>query len=187
MNKDRINKAIENLKKIIDEEGINPRKGLTEELFAFATSLIPCSNIDLLIRYDNNRVLLTWRNDKYYSEGWHIPGGCLRMHETLMDRVQKTAVKEIGTKVILKSNEFVTQEGIIHYNRPWLDNELERSHNISMLFDCKLPDDFLISNQKENEHAEGFLKWFDFYPDDLLQAHKELYGDILKEILEKKN
>jgi ADP-ribose pyrophosphatase YjhB (NUDIX family) len=175
---DRINKAIQNLQSVMDEEGIDPTKGLPKELFHFATTLIPCANIDLFITR-GKQLLLTWRDDAFYGKGWHIPGGCLRMKETLDNRIQETARNEIGSEVIYNPDSFITREAILTKHRPWLKNQLERSHNISMLFDCRLPDGFEISNTSLNEHTTGYLKWFDRKPEDLLDAHKSLYGDII--------
>jgi len=162
----------------MDEEGIDPTKGLPKELFHFATTLIPCSNIDLFITR-GNQLLLTWRDDEFYGQGWHIPGGCLRMRETLDNRIQETARNEIGSVVIYNPDSFITREVMVTEDRPRLKNQLERSHNISMLFDCCLSDEFEVRNPALNEHTAGYLKWFDHTPSDLLEAHKSLYGDII--------
>lgn len=95
----RIKQAIEHLQIIMNEEGVNPINGLPEELFIFATTLMPVSNIDLFITNQSGQILLSWRDDRYYGSGWHIPGGCIRMRETLETHIQKTALKELGMKV----------------------------------------------------------------------------------------
>ena len=175
---EKINLAIEQLQRVMNEEGIDPTKGLPKELFHFATTLIPCANIDLFITR-GNQLLLTWRDDEFYGQGWHIPGGCLRMRETLDNRIQETARNEIGTEVIYDPSSFITREVMVTEDRPWLKNQLERSHNISMLFDCRLPDGFKVNNTDADEHVAGYIKWFDQVPSDLLEAHKSLYGDII--------
>ena len=106
----KVIRGIEELKKAKDEEGVNNRQGLPQELFAFATTLIPCPNIDLIITDDKHRLLLSWRNDEFYGAGWHIPGGCLTIKETLGARIQKTAEDEIGSAVIYDKKNFVTRE-----------------------------------------------------------------------------
>ena len=68
---------------------------------------------------------------------------------------------------------------ILNNERPWLNNQLERSHNISILFNCKLPEYYIIKNNTEDEHTSGFLKWFDYAPNDLLEAHKDIYSEFL--------
>lgn len=170
----------------MDEEGVNPTEGLPEELFIFGTTLVPVSNVDLLITNIDGQILLSWRDDKYYGRGWHIPGGCVRLRETWLDRVQKTALKELGTKVEVKTNPITVRESMTMQPRPWLDNQLERTYNTSILFECKLPQNYVIDNKDIEPQMEGYLKWFDEVPVDLLQCHKELYGDILEELFKER-
>ena len=56
------------------------------------------------------------------------------MRETLENRIQKTALKEIGTKVDYDNAPIAVQEIFVNERRPWLSNELEHVHNISLLF-----------------------------------------------------
>lgn len=174
----KVEQAVKNLEKAMSEEGVNPINGLPEELFVFATTLMPVPNIDLFITNQSGQVLLTWRDDRYYGIGWHIPGGYIRMRETLESRIQKTALNEIGAKVDYDTEPIVVREAFVNESRPWLKNQLERAHNISLLFQCRLPDGFEIDNGKLQEHDAGYAKWFDSIPSDLLKAHKDLYGDI---------
>lgn len=62
---------IEGIRDYIDD----PRNGLPEELFLFATEITPMVNVDLLVRDDEGRILLAWRDDDIYGTGWHVPGG----------------------------------------------------------------------------------------------------------------
>lgn len=162
----------------MDEESIDPTKGVTKELFHFAITLIPCANINLFITR-GEKLLLAWRDDEFYGKRWHTPGGCIRLKETLNNRIQEAARNEIDTELIYNPDSFITREAILTEHRPWLKNQLERSYNISMLFDCRLPDGFEIGNTSPNEHTRGYLKWFDRRPEGLLDAHKSLYGDII--------
>ena len=178
MNENRINDAIKHLQAIMNEEGIDPVKGLPQELFLFATTLMPCANIDLFIS-DGERLLLTWRDNEFYGRGWHIPGGCLRLLETLDSRIQKTALNELGTEVEYDREHFITRETMERSFRPGLKNQYERCHNISMLFNCRLPSGFIIKNHVD-EGNEGYMKWFDHVPEDILETHERLYGDIIE-------
>lgn len=175
MSTSRISQLIFELQK----ESINPCDGLPEDLFLFSTTLAPVSNVDLFITDTERRVLLSWRDDEHYGKGWHIPGGCLRLKETMESRIQKTAGKELECEVSYNSRPLLVKELILKNERPWLKNQLERSHNISVLFDCKLPQGYTIQNDSKDEHTAGFLKWFDYVPEDLLDAHKDIYGELL--------
>ena len=77
----------------------NPRLGLPEEVFQFASSIVPMVNVDLLVRDTQGRILLARREDKFDGSVWHIPGGIVRFQETLMERVRQVASKEIGQPI----------------------------------------------------------------------------------------
>lgn len=179
MAENRLSELIRELQEELTRENINTCEGLPEDLFLFSTTLVPVANVDLFITDSNRQVLLSWRDDEHYGKGWHIPGGCLRLKETMDSRIQKTALKELGCEVSYENNPLLVKELIIKKDRHWLKNQLERSHNISILFDCKLPEDYKIKNQNDNEHTAGFLKWFDYVPEDLLEAHKDIYKEYL--------
>lgn len=181
---DELEESIERVREIVMKRGIDFRDGLPEPLFEFATSLMPTPNIDLLITNNKGEVLLTWRSDKYYGAGWHLPGGCIRIQETLDERIQKTALSEIGSTVIYNNNPIVTREAFVKRYRPGLKDQLERSHNISILYEARLPDEFQINNGDKSEHDVGYMKWFSGVPDDLLPEHQELYVDIIRKYLD---
>ena len=61
-------------------------------------------NVDLLIRDDTDRTLLTWRHDAFYGPGWHVPGGIIRFKESAANRIAAVAQGELGTKVELRQH-----------------------------------------------------------------------------------
>ena len=166
--------AIIELKKSMKQESIDPREGLPLDLFEFSTSILPFVNVDLFILNDKDQILLSWRDDKHYGTGWQIPGGIIRMMETMDERIQKTAVNEIGCRVEYDKNPIVVHENIIRDYREGLENQLERAHNIALMFKCRLPDGFVIDNKGKIENEEGFLRWFATFPDNILDCHKPL-------------
>ena len=178
---DLLEEKIDDLRKTMAALEIDPQVGLTEPLFLFASSLTPLVNVDLLIRDAEKGVLLAWRDEKYNGKGWHIPGGIIRLKETVDERIQKTAVNEIGTEIVYNSVPLMVQEDICTEKRDWLEYELERSNNMSMLYDCRLPEGFEIKPQGR-EVLPGNLKWFDHYPENLLKCHEKLYGVVLESI-----
>lgn len=169
----KVSEAITALQTAMEAEGINPVKGLPIDLFEFATTLLPFVNVDLLIQNDNGQLLLSWRDDKHYGVGWQIPGGIIRMMETIDERIQKTAIREIGTTVTYDPEPVAIHQNIIRGYRNGLKNQLERAHNIALLYRCKVPGDFVIDNGCKTETDEGFLRWFDRFPEDLLECHKK--------------
>jgi len=105
--------------------------GLPEELFLFVSRITPLINVDLLIQDDEKRTLLTWRSDRFYGPGWHIPGGIIRYKETAADRVRMVARRELGVEVDFDPTPILVQESILPDRR-------DRAHFISLLYRCRL-------------------------------------------------
>ena len=174
----QVSEAIGRLSAAMAEEGIDPRKGLGTELFLFSTTLAPCLTVDLLIRDEANRLLLAWRDDVYNGQGWHLPGGCVRLHESLADRVRRSSLQEIGTEVLFNPAPLAVREDIILHPREEVRNKLERSHNVSFLYDCRLPEDYRVPSL----FGGTSLRWFASMPENMLQAHLRQYGDLLEKL-----
>ena len=170
----KVSDAIQALQKTIDEENIDPANGLPLDLFEFSTTLLPFVNVDLLIQNSLGQILLSWRSDIHYGTGWQIPGGIIRMMESIDERIQKTAIKEIGSSVIYDAEPITIYENIICQRREGLCNQLERAHNIALLYGCRVPEGYEIDNKGRSETNEGFLRWFNKFPSTLLDCHKPL-------------
>ena len=174
----RLSNAIVDLQSAMDGAGINNREGLPLNLFEFSTTLRPFINVDLLILNEKNQILLSWRSDAHYGTGWQIPGGIIRMMETIEERIQKTAVREIGCEVEHDKEPMVVFENIMRKERPKLKNQLERAHNIALLYKCRVPNGYVIDNNGRSENDEGYLRWFDKFPEDILECHKSLKNSV---------
>lgn len=173
----RITEALRTLKEALNEEGVDPRNGLPLDLFEFSTTLLPFVNVDLLVQNSKGQILLSWRDDKHYGAGWQIPGGIIRMMETIDERIQKTAIREIGCKVDYDLAPIVVHENIMRAHREGLQNQLERAHNIALLYSCRVPEAYTIDNGDKAKDEEGYLRWFDKFPDNLLECHQMLKND----------
>lgn len=148
------------IKKKID----SPQLGLGDELFLFATELTPMINVDLLIKDKNNRILLSWRKDNFYDEGWHVPGGVIRLKESIEHRILEVSKNEIGCDNIVYKKEPTEVVQII------CPEMQQRGHFITLVYECSLPDGFEVHNDV-NEYEAGYLKWFSECPADLLDVH----------------
>ncbi len=173
---ENVNRAIKELKKAMSIDGVDPTKGLPEDLFIFSTTLVPIVNIDLFITDDKHRLLLSWREDQYNGKGWHIPGGCVRLKESLEERVVKTAEKEIGVPIVYNPKPVAIREIMASEERSAVADQLERCHNVSFLYQCHIEQGYT----PPNEMSGVKLQWFDKMPDELLQTHIKQYGDIIE-------
>ena len=158
----KITKIIDLLESLIK----NPSEGLPEDIFLFVTRITPIINVDLLIKNEQNHTLLTWRDDGYWSPGWHIPGGIIRYKETISDRINAVAASELGADIKFKKDPLVINEVIL----PSLKN---RGHFISLLYECTL----ISSLDKNLKFEKGIPKpgqwaWHNKYPDNIIPIHQ---------------
>lgn len=56
-NNQKVNDAVRRLQEILIQENINPQDGLPEDLFLFASTLMPFTNVDLFM-HDEGKILL---------------------------------------------------------------------------------------------------------------------------------
>lgn len=149
----------------------NPSLGLPDDIFYFVSSLTPLVNVDLLIKDEKNRTLLSWRDDKYAGKGWHIPGGIVRFKETFETRVKKVAETEIGADVSFETVPIAINQCIHH------EHDV-RGHFISILFKCFLSSEFVPQNKGLSANDAGHLMWHDVCPNNLIKYH-EMYKKFI--------
>jgi ADP-ribose pyrophosphatase YjhB (NUDIX family) len=106
------------------------RGGLPEDVFRFVSRVTPLINVDLLIKDDRARTLLTWRDDEFYGPGWHIPGGIIRYKESSVDRIRACAREELGADISSEPAPLLVFEDI--------GGQETRGHHISLLYRCRL-------------------------------------------------
>lgn len=153
--------------KFLDKQISDPSSGLPEEIFLFISRVAPVANVDLLIKDENGRTLLSWRDDPIHGKGWHIPGGIIRFKESFEDRVLKVAETEIGAAVKFDPVPIAIDQIIS-------DNLTTRGHFISILYKCFLSSKFIPENKGLSMKDAGYLRWHDACPANLIKVH-EIY------------
>ena len=148
--------------KILEEYAADPSKGLPDEVFFYISRTTPLINVDLLIKDENGRTLLIWRDDEFAGKGWHIPGGIIRYKEKIETRIQKVAETEIGASVQFDP---IPLEVI-----QMINSHKTRGHFISLLFKCHIPGSFVPDNKGLKENDRGYVKWHDSCPADFLKC-----------------
>ncbi len=149
-----------------------PSQGLPDNVFYYISQTTPLVNVDLLIKDEKGRTLLSWRNDPYAGKGWHIPGGIVRFKESFSTRIEKVAETEIGTDIQFDPVPIAIHQIILP------DREI-RGHFISILFKCFLPDTFIPINEGLSIGDVGYLAWHAHCPQDLLPVQ-----DIYRKYIE---
>jgi colanic acid biosynthesis protein WcaH len=147
----------------------NPSEGLPEDVFLFVTRVTPMINVDLLIRSEAQGTLLTWRDDGFYTPGWHVPGGIVRYKETIAERIAAVAARELGAQVQFTEPPLAMNEVIQPPSRRI------RGHFISLLYQCTLTKAPASSLEyREGVPKPGEWAWHEHCPDNLLAVH-EMY------------
>jgi colanic acid biosynthesis protein WcaH len=149
--------------KFLDDSIPDKTIGLPEDIFYFISRTTPLINVDLLVQDNRGRLLLTWRDDKYYGPGWHIPGGIIRFKETLEQRIQKAAKRELGADVSFDPKPLTIEQFIL----PEWEN---RAHFISFLYRCSVSESFIPDNSTRKRYDTGYIAWHDNCPEDFLNV-----------------
>lgn len=149
-----------------------PENGLPDDLFYFISRTTPLINVDLLIKDEGGRTLLTWRDDGRYSPSWHVPGGIIRYKEEIASRIAAVALLELGTTVHFQPVPMAVNEIILPEKR-------NRAHFISLLYGCSLVEPPCMQRcYPGGEPQPGQWCWHDNCPDNLIEVH-EIYRDFI--------
>jgi len=143
---------------------------LPEELFLFVSAITPLINVDLLIKDERNRTLLTWRDDAFYGAGWHVPGGIIRYKEQAQDRIRKVAEGELGCSVEAERAPTLVMESF--------SESRERGHLVSLLYRCRLTSHPKPRLQAREIPQRGEWRWHQTAPKNLLPVQRE-YGALM--------
>lgn len=165
---DRLRDAISSVETSMDDA----TQGLPERVFLFATRITPMINVDLLIRDPQSGILLTWRDDGFIPPGWHIPGGIIRLKETMAGRIKAVARDELEAEVTSSPAPLLVSETILPHFR-------DRGHFISLLFECQLqspPSGCL--RHREGTPLPGQWAWHRQCPVDLVDV-QDMYRPLI--------
>jgi ADP-ribose pyrophosphatase YjhB (NUDIX family) len=136
--------------------------GLPEEVFLFLSRTTPLVNVDLLIQNESAHTLLTWRQDRFFGPGWHVPGGVIRYKEPAGRRIGQVARHELGAVVAFDPVPILVHENI----RP---DRRDRAHAVSLLYRCRLTSNPDPRLRWTNESpAPGQWAWHERCPDNLI-------------------
>ena len=89
----------ENLLSIVSQ-GFSCNCLIPKDIFLLSSRLSPVLNVDLLIKDESGRILLSWRDDPYVTgPGWHIPGGIVRLKENFSRSIRDKIINKLRTGI----------------------------------------------------------------------------------------
>ncbi|MCB1775846.1 MAG: NUDIX domain-containing protein [Candidatus Competibacteraceae bacterium] len=158
-----------------------PDQGLPEAVFLMASRLTPMVNVDLLIRNAQRQMLLTWRADPIFGQGWHVPGGVVRLQESFADRIAAVAANELGVMVAFQPQPIGVYE-TVDISRPF------RTHHVSLLFACALGGEPKVARRHPGEPPlSGEWDWHSSCPEAFLQPPYRAFFTAVGEQLERRS
>lgn len=143
---------------------------LTDEEFQNIYSKVPRFCVEVVVVTPQG-FLLTLRNIVPYKGLWHIPGGTVKMKETIFQAVQRVAKEELGVEVEIRK-----LLGFAEY----LSEEKERGWGwpISMIFLCTIKSGNLRGSYQGEE-----IKTFKEVPENIVPEQKIFLKEKMMEIL----
>jgi colanic acid biosynthesis protein WcaH len=149
---------------------VSNENGLPEDIFLMFSRHIPIINIDLFISDEKSRILLSWRDDEYCGQGWHIPGGIVKHKESIEQCINRVAQREIGTNIeYLPMSPFICEH---------IESQKTRGHFISLLFKGFLSKKYILPFK---DKKPGYLKWYNSCPNNIINVHSK-YKNIINDI-----
>ena len=167
------NDEIELLSKITSRLAGAAGKELGATLYHFCSALMPSVNVDVILRDEEDRFLLSWRDDEFYGPGWHVPGGVLRHKETLASRLVQVLERELSIECVDLTDHLADPVQVREVFHP---ERCVRGHFLSILFDFKLSQVNPGLRPKE-VISKGQIEFFRSPPESLIKEHVRLYGD----------
>lgn len=149
--------------------------GLPEDIFLMFSRHIPIVNVDLFIIDEKNRILLSWRDDEFCGKGWHIPGGVIKVKETIDECIRRVSLRELGCEVAFDTSPTVVQH---------IEEQETRGHFISLIFFCMLPEKYTLISKQYNE--VGYLEWHKKCPKNIINVHKK-YIKLINKVTKNNN
>jgi ADP-ribose pyrophosphatase YjhB (NUDIX family) len=142
---------------------IDATKGIGQDLFLQISQLTPMMNVDLIIKSKDMKMnLLSWRDDKYYGPGWHIPGSVVRFKEKMVTTIKRISDKEI-------KSDIDKIKGPLGYHELFNNERNIRGHFVSFVYIATLKTEPITVDIKIKNIKNGDLCWFKNCPDNLIK------------------
>ncbi len=134
-----------------------------EEKFLELVATAPLVSIDLIVRNEDDRVLLGKRTNRPAKGFWFVPGGSIRKNERIAAAFERISKTELGYQLKLKQASFV---GVFEhlYDDNFLGAADVGTHYVVLAYECRL--DPTASFKLDGQHSEA--KWWGV--DELLES-----------------
>lgn len=141
---------------------------LGKELFSSVIKSTPLISIDLIIRNDENDILLGKRLNKPAYGSWFVPGGRIYKDEKIEDAFTRITKNEIGKAYDISTAIF---KGVYqHFYNDNVYNDSFSTHYIVLAFEFMINEELSLDTIQHEKY-----KWFE---EDELQNNNEVYSYV---------
>lgn len=126
---------------------------LPDQVFKTVISSTPLISIDLVVRNNQNQVLLGKRLNAPAKGFWFVPGGRVQKDETLDDAFTRLIKEELGTEVVVKRSEANFLGVYEHFYEENVFDDTATTHYIVLGYEIQLHQNQVISLPKI-QHGE---------------------------------
>lgn len=127
---------------------------LEKELFSSIVENTPLISIDLIVKSDENKILLGKRVNKPALGSWFVPGGRIYKDEKIEDAFKRITKDEIGKSYDISTAMF---KGVYqHFYNDNVFNDNFSTHYIVLGFEIMISEDLSLNNLQHEKY-----KWFD--------------------------
>lgn len=126
---------------------------LSQEVFSTVVENMPLISIDLIVRNNNNEVLLGKRVNEPAKGYWFVPGGRIFKDEGLDVAFARTVQEELGLE--MQRSQAMFDKTYEHFYENNVFNDEFRTHYIVLAHKIKI-DKLPELNEQHNEY-----RWFD--------------------------
>ena len=141
---------------------------LEKELFSSIIENTPLISIDLIVRDDENKILLGKRVNKPAYGSWFVPGGRIYKDEKIEEAFKRITKDEIGKAYDISTAIF---KGIYqHFYDDNVFNDKFSTHYIVLGFELMINEELSLDTIQHEKY-----KWFE---EDELQNSSEVYSYV---------
>lgn len=136
---------------------------LKKELFSSIIENTPLISIDLIVRNQDDDILLGQRLNKPAKDSWFVPGGRIYKDESIEDAFNRISLDEIGVKFNIDDGKFLGVYQHLYDNNVF--NDSFSTHYIVLGFELVIEETLSLDTIQHKSQ-----KWFK--PNELLEDKK---------------
>lgn len=140
-------------------------KRIPYDIFVQIEKYMPFSSVDIIVLFENNKILLTKRSIRPYKGYWHLPGSIILKRETMIEAAKRSAREELGIK--LDNIEFVGNYELFTKTRHYITHAYSARYQSGKI-------------ELDSSSSEYVIAEIDNLPKPIIPIQKQMIRDFIK-------